>query len=709
MPKQGVSMNPLKILFIALALLAASTAAQTLYFYPPDDAKWIAGSIYIHNGSMPTPLEIDDSRCGWYKISVPASSALRNIAQFWLGSKGKDRIGSKGRLETDFKDINEFNSIAGNGFRLGDIFNRLGNNIFFIADELNPADPNAGWYTSDQGIIDESRCRFELAAFIYDTDPAVHPDFSCGISSGICEESPQAYSGTGGNQKENCLGVIKGLAKPTLNPTTKKIECDNCTKNQCWTNADWFNKAFTSTPGVNVERCYNMPFLQVKTGNFEFDSDKLLNANGKLVGGFFPELLNSAPNDPTCPSCNTKRSADRFTPLVSEVPIATFNEYQSKEGDFKDKDIPTIGTILGTSNTGSLYDFEAKTNAAWYLYGTTVLKNTYGDDKTTFDSRAKANQHFCFESHATFTYDPEQKFYFSGDDDIWVYINNKLVIDLGGAHVAAPDHVNLNTLGLTEGEVYPIDIFFCDRRTSQSNVRISSNMYIAQKTVFYEIKDNIKQELPLCAAIQKGADCANKMGMGGSGGEKCGNHLIQDGYTVDFYMVRKGTKDTIELSPTKNPTNCKGGTNAFTCFDGITVNNAVYTCGGRGQCKGNPAAAFRVNVTGNFTVYARLMENGRQVPGTKAIPIDFLEIETSPIIASTLVTNINARVEINAILLENLPAKAKIELYNLQGKHIYSNNSENSQILRIPVQTKGMYLVKISLGSKNTVLKVALH
>jgi len=48
----------------------------------------------------------------------------------------------------------------------------------------------------------------------------------------------------------------------------------------------------------------------------------------------------------------------------------------------------------------------------------------------------------------------------------------------------------------------------------------------------------------------------------------------------------------------------------------------------------------------------------------------------------------------NAIVLENIPKNTKVETYNLQGKLIYSKNSKNSQILRIPIQTKGIYFIK---------------
>jgi len=47
------------------------------------------------------------------------------------------------------------------------------------------------------------------------------------------------------------------------------------------------------------------------------------------------------------------------------------------------------------------------------------------------------------------------------------------------------------------------------------------------------------------------------------------------------------------------------------------------------------------------------------------------------------------------IMLSNLPRGAKVDVYNVQGKQIYSTHSENSEILRIAVQTKGMYIVKV--------------
>jgi len=62
----------------------------------------------------------------------------------------------------------------------------------------------------------------------------------------------------------------------------------------------------------------------------------------------------------------------------------------------------------------------------------------------------------------------------------------------------------------------------------------------------------------------------------------------------------------------------------------------------------------------------------------------------------TLKQNVTPIFSNKEILLSNLLPNKRIEVYNLQGKLIYSTNSGNSQSLKIPVQTKGVYVVKIN-------------
>jgi fibro-slime domain-containing protein len=89
---------------------------------------------------------------------------------------------------------------------------------------------------------------------------------------------------------------------------------------------------------------------------------------------------------------------------------------------------------------------------------------------------------FTMEMHMTFTYGSGQTFDFSGDDDVWVFFNKHLEIDLGGVHPEESDSVDLDTIaacdGMTAGNCYPLDIFFAERHTSGSDFSIDANFAI---------------------------------------------------------------------------------------------------------------------------------------------------------------------------------------------------------------------------------------
>jgi fibro-slime domain-containing protein len=88
---------------------------------------------------------------------------------------------------------------------------------------------------------------------------------------------------------------------------------------------------------------------------------------------------------------------------------------------------------------------------------------------------------FTTEIHTLFTYRVGQSFAFSNaDDDVWMFINNKRVIDLGGVHGAQSASVNLDTLaatlGIVDGQTYTLDIFQAERHTTQSNFSFSTTI-----------------------------------------------------------------------------------------------------------------------------------------------------------------------------------------------------------------------------------------
>lgn len=102
------------------------------------------------------------------------------------------------------------------------------------------------------------------------------------------------------------------------------------------------------------------------------------------------------------------------------------------------------------------------------------------DDQGFGDEGNPHNYHFTLEIHTEFAYAGGEVFKFRGDDDVWVFIDKKLAIDLGGVHGPMEAQVELDAFaaqaGLVPGGTYPLDFFFAERHTSESNFRIETTI-----------------------------------------------------------------------------------------------------------------------------------------------------------------------------------------------------------------------------------------
>jgi fibro-slime domain-containing protein len=108
------------------------------------------------------------------------------------------------------------------------------------------------------------------------------------------------------------------------------------------------------------------------------------------------------------------------------------------------------------------------------------LDNAGFGNSGTGEDHNPHNFGFTTELHTKFKYGGGEVFSFTGDDDLWVFINGKLAIDLGGLHEARMAMVDLDAsaakLGISKGNVYGFDLFHAERHTIGSHFHADTTL-----------------------------------------------------------------------------------------------------------------------------------------------------------------------------------------------------------------------------------------
>lgn len=102
------------------------------------------------------------------------------------------------------------------------------------------------------------------------------------------------------------------------------------------------------------------------------------------------------------------------------------------------------------------------------------------------------NYNLTLEGHAQFIFyeDDNLFFNFTGDDDVYLYINGVRVLDMGGGHAISKCGIKLNDVkalcGLKDGQVYDFDFYYMDRHGTASNFGIDTNIKIVDPSMLTE-------------------------------------------------------------------------------------------------------------------------------------------------------------------------------------------------------------------------------
>lgn len=181
--------------------------------------------------------------------------------------------------------------------------------------------------------------------------------------------------------------------------------------------------------------------------------------------------------------------------IVSELALDAIgdNVYQFSSNAFFPLDDPALAPFTWPSEP---------------THGETRFVPNVGGDPRNFG--------FTTEVHYFFVYQGDEVLSFSGDDDLWVFVDGFLCLDVGGLHpsrsdvmsFADPTAANSDEQDgivatckdrLTEGNVYEVAIFHAERHTNASNFTLTLDGFVTERsTCDYECGDGVATRFEFC-------------------------------------------------------------------------------------------------------------------------------------------------------------------------------------------------------------------